>query len=222
MKIPKIIHHIWIGGNPFPEDFEYYRNRWITNHPDWDYKFWTDDNLPTLYNQKTFDSTEGIVLKADLLKIDLLYQFGGIFVDSDMDSYKNIETILKNIEIFSCGEKEGIIGNAIIGSIPKHPLMLKILEAMPKSIEKNVDYGPNVKTGPVFLTKLLKNDPIHIFPSQYFFPLPPNSQEEASSEKFPNSYGCHMWAGSWIGKEDKKNWEKWVNQNKDWKEEFEK
>ena len=50
--IPKIIHQIWLGDLPAP-------TTWMqtvkNHHPDYDYRLWTDDNLPTpLYNQTLF------------------------------------------------------------------------------------------------------------------------------------------------------------------------
>jgi mannosyltransferase OCH1-like enzyme len=44
--IPRILHQIWVGGAPFPEDFQRYQRSWQKHHPDWELRFWTEDNLP--------------------------------------------------------------------------------------------------------------------------------------------------------------------------------
>lgn len=217
MKIPKVFHQIWIGGNPIPPEFLYYRETWQKLHPEWEIRVWTDDNLPKdLINQDVIENVEGIVLKVDLLKLEILYKFGGVFIDTDFECYKNIEPIIKDLDIFSAGEKAGIIGNAIMGATPNHPVFLKALKAMPKSIEENADFGPNIKTGPIFMTKTLSFDEIFVFSPHYFFPIPPTFKESINqSEKYPDAYAIHHFAGSWVGKEEKKGWDDWNEKNKD-------
>ena len=48
--IPKIIHHVWPGADPFKEKFHNFRNSWMKNHPDWSFYFWRLDNLPENIN----------------------------------------------------------------------------------------------------------------------------------------------------------------------------
>ena len=47
-KIPKIVHHIWLG-KKFPKKYEKLRQTWIDKHPDWLFVFWTDN--PKNYDQ---------------------------------------------------------------------------------------------------------------------------------------------------------------------------
>ena len=46
MRIPRILHQIWVGPDPFPEEFADYRETWIRHHPAWEVRFWTEENLP--------------------------------------------------------------------------------------------------------------------------------------------------------------------------------
>lgn len=43
-KIPKIIHHIWMGSKMRMEDEPLYQS-WRTYHPDWTFIFWTDNRF---------------------------------------------------------------------------------------------------------------------------------------------------------------------------------
>jgi mannosyltransferase OCH1-like enzyme len=215
MKIPKIFHFIWIGPDPLPEEFKFYQQTWIDLHPNWDIIIWGNNDIPPLINQKEFNEA-GIVLKVDLLKLEILYKCGGVFVDSDFECYKNIEPLINNLEVFSAGEKEGIIGNAIMGSTPGNPIFKYLIEKAPQSIKENADFGPNVKTGPVFMTRTLNPEEITVFGPELFFPTPPGHPSKTGlSHEFPKAYANHHWAGSWIGKEDKKNWNKFVKTTKE-------
>jgi mannosyltransferase OCH1-like enzyme len=223
MKIPKIFHFIWIGGNPLPEEFKFYKQTWVDLHPGWKIIVWDESNIELpLFNQKEFEEG-GIVLKVDLLKLEILYNYGGVFVDFDFEAYKNIEVLIEELDIFSAGEKDGIIGNAIMGAIPEHPIFKKLIEAVSTSINNNKECGPNVKTGPVFMTETLNFNEIYVFGPHLFFPTPPGiASPPGQSKIFPQAYANHHWAGSWIGKEDKTNWEEWVKEKEKWNDKWHK
>ena len=215
MKIPKTFHRIWVGEDPIPDEFIYYGETWEKLHPDWEMKLWTDKNMPKLINQELFDVSP-VVLRSDIARFEILYKYGGVYIDTDFECYKNIEPIIKDLEIFSAGEKEGVIGNAIMGAIPTHPVMLKLIKKAPKSIIKNHEYGPNVKTGPIFMTKTLSFEEIYVFGPEYFFPAPPATNVPPNQGYlYPKAYGMHHWAASWIGKEEKIGFTEWVVMNKD-------
>ena len=95
MKIPKTFHRIWIGNNPMPEEYEYYGQTFMDLHPDWEYKLWTDDNLPVekFQNRELYESDDGVVFKANIARIEILFLHGGIYADTDFEFYKNIELL---------------------------------------------------------------------------------------------------------------------------------
>ena len=43
-RIPKIIHHIWIGSPP-PDRIKPFIESWKIHHPDWTYYLWTDIDI---------------------------------------------------------------------------------------------------------------------------------------------------------------------------------
>lgn len=216
LKIPKIFHRIWIGGNPLPDEFVFYGETWEEIHPDWEMKLWTDDNMPVdkFQNKELYETVDGVVFQSDIARLELLYLEGGVYIDTDFECYKNIEPIIKDLDVFSCGEKAGVIGNAILGSTPQNPVYKKLLDALPKSFEENKDYGPNIISGPVFMTRTLTFEEMYTFSPHYFFPTPPaTSNPPGESDKYPDAYGCHHWARSWVDKEGIKNWNDWAKEN---------
>ena len=48
-KIPKIIHQIWIGDKS-KQPVELMKT-WETMNPTWEYKLWTEENIPELFNK---------------------------------------------------------------------------------------------------------------------------------------------------------------------------
>lgn len=205
IRLPRNIHRIWIGGKKMPDEFIYYGKTWLEHHEfNWHLYLWTDDNIPPLINQECYDS-ESIVTKADILKTELLYRMGGIVVDCDMECFKPIDPIMDEVRIFSCGEREGIVGNAIFGATKGHPLVKKLIDNIPISIKTYKDYGPNIKTGPSFMTAMWGDEPkVKMLPTHYYFPTSPGTvTPPKKAHLFPRSYGLHHWAASWVGKEEK-------------------
>ena len=56
LHIPKIIHHIWVGG-PMPEHLRANCLAWAELHLDWDFKLWTESEIDEigLQNRALYD-----------------------------------------------------------------------------------------------------------------------------------------------------------------------
>ena len=84
MPIPKIIHQIWIGPKPRPVKF---MNTFRDKHPDFEYILWTEEEMVKrgfrLENQVAYDRMTEWCGKADILRWELLYRYGGIYQDAD-------------------------------------------------------------------------------------------------------------------------------------------
>ncbi|MDT0302801.1 glycosyltransferase [Streptomonospora wellingtoniae] len=85
MRIPRIVHVIWVGGATYP----YTENlaTWADHNPGWDAWLWTDANLPSirLHNQDLYDALSHLhpAVRADLLRLEPLNMFGGLYSDAD-------------------------------------------------------------------------------------------------------------------------------------------
>ena len=55
MRIPRLFHQIWVGPNPFPDEYAALQETWRTHNPDWELHFWRDDNLPEGLRQNQID-----------------------------------------------------------------------------------------------------------------------------------------------------------------------
>lgn len=197
IKIPRIIHRIWLGNKPMPEEFVYYGQTWKKYHPEWEFKLWTDENMIPLINQSVYDQADSVVLKADISRYEVIYHYGGIYIDCDFECQKNIEPLLYNIDAFFGEEEPDLYNIAIIGSIPGHQAIKEIISGIPKSIE-NENAPINEQTGPFYATKrLLGRKDVTFFPPKYFYPYLYN-EKHRKNEQFPEAYAVHHWNGSWL------------------------
>ena len=82
--IPKIIHQIWIGPLDPPRNM---MKTWKRKYKDYEYMFWNESlirerNLQ-LVTANRINKIEEICGKADILRLEILYKYGGIYTDAD-------------------------------------------------------------------------------------------------------------------------------------------
>lgn len=149
--IPKKIHFIWVGPNSFPKNSIENIKSWKEHHKDYEIYLWTDRNrslpedLVTQVNidsfqwtklEKLFHDTKNYAEKADLLRYEILYQIGGIYVDHDVKCFKPFDDFRKSYNLF-CGlepphkkisDTAITICNNLIGASQGHPILKNTID----------------------------------------------------------------------------------------------
>lgn len=160
-NIPFVMHFIWLGPNPFPKESIDNINSWIALHPNWTYIFWTDrvrplphssmklqltTNYPFLKLAHCFEESTNYAEQADILRYEILYRQGGLYIDHDVKCFKSFSPFHQHYDFF-CGleaphdpilSSSISVCNNIIGSRPCHPILEKCMEIVE---EKWVDIG---------------------------------------------------------------------------------
>ena len=173
--IPRIFHQIWVGPNPMPEEFRRYQKTWRDHHPSWEFRFWMEETIPTdLRRQEVYERLRVPAERADILRLELLYRFGGIYLDTDFECRTAIEPYLDDIEFFTAYLKPGgRVNNAIIGSTPGHPILDRALNELRPREYHGYD---KAAAGPVFFDRLIAEHPeVKIFDAALFYPATPSN-----------------------------------------------
>lgn len=129
--IPKKIHLIWLGGE-VPGKFHRLVERIKSINSEYDVIEWNDNNINfELINQKLFEETQNFGAKSDILRFEILYKFGGIYMDYDFYQVKNFDSVL-SCDFFASSDdlSEKQVWNSIVGSSPNHPLCKKFLDGL--------------------------------------------------------------------------------------------
>ncbi len=151
VKIPKVIHFIWVGPNTFPKESIENVDSWVEKHPDWTIKFWTDckRSLPNknmemrLVSDFNFESlkhcyegSDNYAEKSELLRYEILNQEGGLYVDHDVKCYKSFASFHHNFDLY-CGlgppykpvlSSSILVNNSVIGVCRRHPVLRRCIE----------------------------------------------------------------------------------------------
>lgn len=190
--IPRIIHRIWLGANAMPAEHVLYGETWRDNHPGWEMKLWGDDDLPSLELGPTVERGRHYAERANVLRYELLRRFGGVYVDTDVESLRSIEPLLEGISAFAGYVRPGTVGNSVLGAIPGHPAF----ERASREASTRVGTGKNSisATGPRFLTGVLQEFPeVKLFEPAFFYPYDWHEKRPPASE-LGQAYAAHHWA----------------------------
>lgn len=141
--IPKIIHACWLGKADMPEDQKAYVEGWKKLHPDYEIILWTDETFSRYLDDSAF-VTEALKRKkygflSDYFRFTVLYEFGGIYVDTDVEMFKSLDEFL-DCRMFMGFIFDSSVGTALFGTEKHNPLMLKWLEILKSDFEKKGDF----------------------------------------------------------------------------------
>lgn len=202
MKIPRIIHRIWLGGEEMPAEYVAFGETWRRHHPDWEFRTWTDSDLPTLTHPDAFERCRNFGEASDVLRYEVLHQFGGVYVDTDVECLQPIDQLIERVSAFAGYARPNVVGSAIVGAVPGHPAITKTLEV----VCEGAGSGPQVQaTGPVALTGVLEEaDDVELFDRATFYPLDywqiPFS--DMGRADLGESYAIHHWHATWQTREN--------------------
>lgn len=189
MLIPRVFHQIWIGPDALPNEYRAYQESWRRHHPGWELRFWTDHNLPEgLRRPEAYERLRSPVERADILRLELLWRFGGVYVDVDFECLRSLEPLISRATFFVGQAKPGRVNNALLGSVAGHPILDRGLDELrPREF-----YGYDKEAaGPKFLDGLLAKhrDEVVFLEPEILYARTPAERRDA--------YAVHHEARSW-------------------------
>lgn len=214
--IPKKIHYCWFGKKEMPQFLCSCINSWREKCPDYEIIEWNEDNYDINRHEFTKEAyTNGKYgFVTDVARLDILYENGGIYLDTDV-------TLLKNLD--NCLYQEGFIGTEKWGNINsgggcgfmKEQAMLKKLIDYRENFQFMMSDGSlNIETNGVYESKpfldagfrpdntLQEIEGVTIYPSYVNHPYDYMSCETHLRNA---TMSVHHFFGGWMEEEDRKN-----------------
>ncbi len=157
--IPRKIHQVWIQDDELPEKlWECRRSWWRYQDRGWEYQMWHGGEIRELLESHfphlvpCYDNARSHSSRSNFARYIILYLYGGVYVDTDMKSVRDIDRLMDGHEFVVCRETPHQLATCIIASIPFHPILSRCL-----AYYKDHLYDPYqmsyLASGPVFFSK---------------------------------------------------------------------
>ena len=210
--IPKKIHYCWFGKNPLPSDVKKCIQSWKKYCPDYEIIEWNENNFDVTCNKFVKQAYEAKkwAFVSDYARLKVIYDNGGIYLDTDVELLRSLDTLLKNNCYFPTQQVDKNINTGLgFGAVKGHKIIGEMLDSYNyiKFDENNLDsiICPIINTdilkkhGFVFSENIqkIKNIDTTIYPPKYFDPLSPGNAEDLTDK---DTYSIHHYSASWTSK----------------------
>jgi hypothetical protein len=198
--IPPVLHRV------VPEhtsaEVERWWDRFADLHPDWELRTWRDPLDPAEWPDTAhkWEACSTGAQLADLVRLEALLRFGGIYVDSDVEPWRAFDELLP-LSAFAAWEDHRTVPNAVMGAVPGHPAIRECLDLALSRIPGDVwPAGPGVTTEVLVGRRdVILLPPSAFYPVHYRDPERDAKMADPMTRKLnPWAFGLHHYAGSWL------------------------
>lgn len=157
---------------------------WKDKHPDFEYIRWSEAEMKKrdlpLSCVNRIDDMEEINGKADIIRWEILYHYGGYFFDADCFCIEPLNEYITNLKAFAIWENEqcrkDLVAPGAMGFPPKHPMVRACIEWIHQNdvSVRRTKLRAWQSVGPGLITKMhhtKKFPDVTILPSYHFLPV---------------------------------------------------
>lgn len=217
--IPKKIHYCWFGGKPLNKLGRKCLNSWKKFFPDYEIIEWNESNfdLNCCKYVKEAAAEKKWAFVSDYARYKILYEYGGVYFDTDVEVIKSFGDILKNGAFMGCENPDlnstfAVAPGLGMAAAPGLEIYEEILEDYERSSFYNQDGSLNLYTivrrttdilrkhGLRDVNEIQKVAGITIYPAEYFCPV---NMVTGRLEITPNTHSIHRYAASWVDKKSR-------------------
>jgi hypothetical protein len=198
-RIPAILHRV-VPEIPNPEADGWWA-RFEEMHPGWELRTHRDPLDPEDWplTAPHWDKAANGAQFADMIRLEALLRFGGVYVDQDVEPLRPLDPLLY-LPAFAAWEDERCVPNAVMGAVPEHPAIRACLDEMLRRIP-----GETWQAGPGVLTDILpgRDDVLLLPPGSFYAVHYRDPDRDEKMDKFeirehPWAFVLHRYWGSWL------------------------
>lgn len=210
--IPKKIHYMWLGGKNIPKNLQKCIDSWSRFCPDYEIIRWDENNYDinkNLYMKEAYENgAYGFV--PDYARLDILYNHGGIYLDTDVELIKSLDDLLCYDAFCGVEKWQTINFGGCSGAVKGNKMIKNFIEERAKERYLYEDGYANTNTcgyldtmtamkyGYIINGKTQMISDMIIFSYDYFHPYDYMSQRV---QKTSNTYSIHHFNGGWMNEE---------------------
>lgn len=208
--IPKIIHYCWFGKKEKPENVRKTIKNWKKLMPDFEIIEWNENNFDVNsvdFVKKSYTQNK-FAFVSDYVRIYALYKFGGVYLDTDVEVKKPLNSLLKN-RAFIGFEDDKTLMTGLIASVKNHEWLLDILNFYKTNKFNDHNGTYKVFANTLYVTELTSkkyplkfedeiqnfDDNLIVYPFEYFCA---KNWKSGKVQPTNNTFTIHHYSGSWL------------------------
>lgn len=212
--IPKKIHYCWFGGNKLPKDLKKCIKSWKKKCPEYEIVKWDESNFDIRCSKFISDAydAKAWAFVSDYARLKIIYENGGIYLDTDVELLKNLDQLLDNNCYFATQQADQKINTGLgFGAIKGHKFLYELLKDY-ENYEFNNDRREELAC-PILNTKVLEehgykysekisyinNIDVKVFPPEYFDPIAPGDSKNLLCN---DTISIHHYSATWTNKKN--------------------
>lgn len=214
--IPHVIHLCWFGKSEYPDLTKMCIASWEKYLPEYSIRLWNEESFDlssSRFVQEAYSKGKWAFV-SDYVRLAVLYEHGGIYMDTDLEVIKDYTEILSERHFVSSYVEGGLITAGFIACEPKHPFIKELLDFYDNKLI-NSDGSINYVMNPLVFTRVAEDlysfdmdedyfdcEEITILPMKTFMPyrknlLTGNSTNRKNYHITSQTYTIHHDMGSW-------------------------
>ncbi|CAB9508587.1 phosphoceramide mannosyltransferase [Seminavis robusta] len=143
VHIPRIVHVTYKSRDQLPAEWEYSLQQWEKTNPDWEIRFWSDQDLAEFVHtyypemEEFWKSYKYMIQRVDSVRYMILHHYGGLYSDMDIYPATSLDKLLQQwedagkdvllAESLNCG-----VTNAFMAAAPQSEFMKCAVDNLPK------------------------------------------------------------------------------------------
>lgn len=169
-------------------------------HPEWEVRVWEDPvSFDGALLQQWYDRPLTGAGRADLIRLDVVHRFGGIYLDGDLILQRPLDR-LASLDHFFCSEDGYVVTNAAFGAARGNPHARALIDDL-LAEEPDWSLRPDLATGPRQWARVLRwRQGLNVVPRDTFFPT---SWAARPGPGLVTTVGVHQWAWSWVSEDER-------------------
>lgn len=208
-EIPHVIHYCWFGGKELPNEVERCLSSWLKFCPEYQIIRWDESNYDISkceFVKRAYDEKKWAFV-SDYARLDIVYNHGGVYLDTDVELIKSLDDILSNSgEGFWGFENNEFVASGLGFAACKGNLIVK--EMMDKYMELEFNSEnmfqfpcPILNTSVLVEHGLVPNNTLQIiegmtvYPTEYFCPSHPRKRIRNFTN---NTVSIHHYTATWV------------------------
>lgn len=210
--IPPLLHYVWVGG-PMPAEYQRYVDTWQRTNGHFTLRLWNEANIDMSHPliRRAYAARRWATV-ADIARLQAVWQEGGIYLDTDIEMLRSLDSLRRHQCFYAFQEKEPStdwVGNSAFGATPHHWFIRQALDGLyamkPNRLlpERPTTFGPKHITRLLCAAGLNAYSPdgtmvkdVFVAPVETFFPFSYNGSYSPSCIT-ERTLGVHYWAKSW-------------------------